>query len=217
LEISKKEPNTIFKPINAYMYKQFVEITLLWGAISTGFILLLSFIGFVSKDEADSNFSQFLQENVALLITGYLVLSLLILVIGFVIVIVYTKTMEFQIWGHEVVVKKGVINKTEKHVPYRTVTNISTRYGVFDRLFGIGTVEIETAGKSGQSTGPEEKIEGIRNFVEIRDIVLNEIRKYRTQYTTATEVEKPPAPGQFDVSEAILNELREIKDLLAKK
>ena len=92
------------------------------------------------------------------------------------------------------------------------MTNISTRFGIYDKLFGIGTVEIETAGKAGRQSGPEEKIEGISNFVEIRNLVLEELRKFRSQYTTATE---PDMSSSYeDVTKSILNELRSIKDLL---
>ena len=129
-----------------------------------------------------------------------------------IIAFIYTKTMEFQIFSNEVVVKKGVINRTEKHVPYRTVTNISTRFGFYDKLFGIGTVEIETAGKAGRQSGPEEKIEGISNFVEIRNTVLEELRKFRSQYTTATEPDM--TRSEEEITTSILNELRSIKTLL---
>ncbi|NIO19455.1 MAG: PH domain-containing protein, partial [Candidatus Aenigmarchaeota archaeon] len=95
----------------------------------------------------------------------------------------------------EIYVKKGLINITRKHVPFRTVTNISSRAGPFDRLFGIGTVEIETAGysgpKSGAFSGPEEKIEGIVFYEEVRDFILAELRKFRAPYTTTTEAFYP--------------------------
>ena len=143
-----------------------------------------------------------------------LFISLVIIsaIFGMIIAYFYTKTMEFQIFSNEVVVKKGVINRTEKHVPYRTVTNISTRFGFYDKIFGIGTVEIETAGKAGRQSGPEEKIEGISNFVEIRNTVLEELRKFRSQYTTATEPDL--TRSEEEITTSILNELRSIKTLL---
>ncbi len=61
----------------------------------------------------------------------------------------------------EIYVKKGLLNITKKHVPFRTITNISSRAGPMDRIFGIGTVETQTAGgsSSAHAQGPEEKLE----------------------------------------------------------
>ncbi|MFX0210092.1 MAG: hypothetical protein ACFFDT_29190, partial [Candidatus Hodarchaeota archaeon] len=89
-----------------------------------------------------------------------------------------------------------------------------------DRIFGIGTCEIETAGKSGQQTGPEEKIEGIRNFREVRDVILNELRRFRGQYATTTEIEQPiryeESSGDIGFQRELLDELRQIKKVLTE-
>jgi uncharacterized membrane protein YdbT with pleckstrin-like domain len=119
----------------------------------------------------------------------------------------------------EVFVKKGLVNVTKKHVPFRTVTNIASRAGPLDRLFGIGTVEIETAGYSGPNQqGPEEKLEGIVFYEEVRDHTLRELRRFRSPYTLTTEVVRPveePIPRlENSLDDEILGVLREIRDLL---
>ncbi|MHA2227556.1 MAG: PH domain-containing protein [Candidatus Hodarchaeales archaeon] len=122
----------------------------------------------------------------------------------------------------EVIVKKGLINKQVKHIPFRTIANVSSRYGPYDRLLGLGTVEIETAGKSGQQTGPEAKIEGIPNFNAVGDYILTKLRQFRTQYATTTEVaaeapQLPPLPlAEQDFHRQMLTEIREIKERLSK-
>ncbi|MHA1390579.1 MAG: PH domain-containing protein, partial [Candidatus Thorarchaeota archaeon] len=124
----------------------------------------------------------------------------------------------------EIYVKKGIINVTKKHVPFRTITNLSSRAGVLDRLFGIGNVEIQTAGNSinsmGQS-GPEERLEGIKAFEELTSFILGELRKFRDPYTTATEMVFPrdePVPrldGSLD--DEILTAIRDIREILRTK
>ena len=187
---NKNKPKLVIHPLVNFAYKLWLDIISV-GIISIVLVYLLR-----------------LNELNNLLIYSLLVLIIVILMI---IAFIYTKTMEFQIFSNEVVVKKGVINRTEKHVPYRTVTNISTRFGFYDKIFGIGTVEIETAGKAGRQSGPEEKIEGISNFIEIRNTVL-ELRKFRSQYTTATEPDL--TRSEEEITTSILNELRSIKTLL---
>ena len=123
----------------------------------------------------------------------------------------------------EIYVKKGLINVTQKHVPFRTITNISSRAGPIDRLFGIGTVEIQTAGFSGGAggqAGPEEKLEGITFFGEVRDFVLQELRRFRDPYMTGTEVVHPreePVPRMSDsLDDEMLITLREIRSVLER-
>jgi len=90
----------------------------------------------------------------------------------------YYRSLQYEIHDDEVIVRVGVITKTVKHVPFRTVTNLEVKQGPFDRLFGIGTLNIQTAGMSGQS-GAEESLGGLPNFQEVYDQVAAELRRYR--------------------------------------
>ncbi|MHA1936496.1 MAG: PH domain-containing protein [Candidatus Thorarchaeota archaeon] len=114
----------------------------------------------------------------------------------------------------EVYVKKGIITITEKHVPFRTITNISSKSGPFDRLFRIGSVWIQTAGFSGGAAGGR----GIVFFEEVRDFILRELRKFRDPYVTGTEVVLPREDSEISMDSlqqgGILDVLREIRDLL---
>ena len=141
---------------------------------------------------------------------------------------VYLKSIEYSVIAEsgktmpEIYVKKGIITRTRKHVPFRTITNISSRAGPLDRIFGIGSVEIETAGYSGSSSmGPEEKIEGIVFYEELRDFVLRELRKFKDPYVTGTEVVHPEEEPTYIVEETvedeILNVLRDIRELLRER
>ncbi|UCE11487.1 MAG: PH domain-containing protein [Candidatus Thorarchaeota archaeon] len=153
-------------------------------------------------------------------------IALVILIPYIVGVPIYLNRFEYSVRGEsgetmpEVYVKKGIINVTVKHVPLRTITNISTRTGPFDRLFKIGNVEIHTAGQSGsyyEAGKPEEKIEGIVFYEELRDYILGEMRKLKGTYAVGTEVLTPdetPIPGNID--EAILTTLRQLRDILRR-
>jgi len=80
------------------------------------------------------------------------------------------------------------------------IIKLPNRKGIFDRLFGIGTVLIETAGGSTgiQPTGiaslllqrlrseAEEKIEGIKFHEELRDFILREMRFFGRRAPTST-------------------------------
>jgi membrane protein YdbS with pleckstrin-like domain len=145
-------------------------------------------------------------------------------------VVVYFRSIEYSVLSEsgeasaEIYVRKGVINVTRKHVPFRTITNISSRAGVIDRLFRIGNVEIQTAGYSGGPTGqggPEEKLEGIRFYEELSHFVLRELRRFRDPYTLGTEVVVPrdeAVPRRDDtLDDEILLALRDIREILRTK
>ena len=121
----------------------------------------------------------------------------------------------------EIYVKRGVVTVTRKHVPFRTITNISSKAGAFDRLFNIGSVHIETAGYSGShQAGPEVKLEGIVFYEEVRDFILNELRKFKAPYVTGTEVvprTEEAVPRTAGLDDEILITLREIRDILKNR
>jgi membrane protein YdbS with pleckstrin-like domain len=119
----------------------------------------------------------------------------------------------------EIYVKRGVVTITRKHVPFRTITNISSKAGVFDRVFNIGSVQIETAGYSGSNqAGPEVKLEGIVFYEEVRDFILNELRKFKAPYVTGTEVvprtEETTPTTKSGLDTEVLTTLQEIRDIL---
>ncbi|MFX0125235.1 MAG: PH domain-containing protein [Candidatus Hodarchaeota archaeon] len=192
-------------PTRALLWKYYLTVFLIWVTVSLGFLVLNWFIQFVADEPKPENI-----QNIFTLF--YWVTSIVIIFPSLILLPLYVNRMEFIVHGDEVIVKKGLINKTVKYCPYRTVTNISTTAGPLDRLFGIGCVNVQTAGKGG-ATGPEEKLEGLPLFHEIRDYILRQLRIY---YKTISGGEVP-IQNETDLStiqREIINELREIKQLL---
>ena len=216
------EEGVPFYPLAAFRNKLLLSWLTVWVIITSSICGLFGFIALMvsfDDDPSDSQFGEWIQSHIPEMVGGYLLISLALVIPIVLLTIFYVRNMEFRIEDKEIIVKKGIINKMEKHIPFRTITNVSSRYGIYDRFLRIGTVQIETAGRSGQQTGPEAKIEGIRNFFEVRDIILNRLRKFRGSYTTTTEIETPsfetvPPEGQFHKD--LLSELREIKEILSK-
>ena len=212
-----------FYPISAFRNKLFLYIITTFIAVTGAIIILGGIISFfvgLDTDTSDDDFGRWLEAAFPDLVTWYFIISIILMLLAAILVIYYVRNIEYILEDTEVIVKKGIINKTIKHVPFRTITNVSSRYGIYDRMFGIGTCEIETAGKSGQQTGPEEKIEGIHNFREVRDVVLKELRRFRGQYATTTEVEQPiqyeESIGDSIFQREVLEELRQIRKVLSE-
>jgi uncharacterized membrane protein YdbT with pleckstrin-like domain len=124
----------------------------------------------------------------------------------------YYRSLSYEIQDDEVIVNVGIITKTIKHVPYRTVTNIEINRGILDRwIFGIGTLKIQTAGMSGQ-TGAEEELVGMENVHEVYEIVVKELRKFRGGMTPTTAEEEILSESEHsNAVNEILEELRAIR------
>jgi membrane protein YdbS with pleckstrin-like domain len=224
----------VFKPDRRFYYKEWFGATFVW------FFLWLCVIGCLAigaligaLDSGSPNwtpvfwvvfFDWWLAVNF-----WYLLLSVFWFLPILAAIPFYIRNFEYSVVSKtgttmpEIYVKKGLANVTKKHVPFRTITNIASRAGPIDRLLGIGTVEIETAGYSGGAQAgrsPEEKLEGIKFYEEVRDFILQELRRFRDPYVTGTEFvhsKDEPVPRLSDsLDDEILMTLREIRDVLEK-
>ncbi|MBD3172929.1 PH domain-containing protein [Candidatus Bathyarchaeota archaeon] len=216
----------IFKPDKAYTTKVLVKniaiAATIWLGSMTITIILLYML--YAIDPAEFGEAIATMGTWGRTMNNWLIIGNLIWLIPVEILTpIYIKSIEYSVISEsgesmpEIYVKKGILTITRKHVPFRTITNISSNAGVFDRIFGLGSVSIETAGYSGSNqTGPEEKLEGIRFYEELRDFILNELRKFRTPYVTTTEPDKTdkPVPRGPGLDDEMLITLREIRDLL---
>jgi membrane protein YdbS with pleckstrin-like domain len=228
--IKKVTSGKIFKPSNAFLRKRLLQIIIttliFWLIIVIGFVGI-TFIGAIAEPDEVPNPIQ----TINILIEPVSFWGLILNTIWAVPLSVYTpfyfRSIEYSVKAEtgetmpEVYMQHGVLTITRKHVPFRTVTNISSKAGLFDRLFGIGSVHIETAGYSGsQQKGPEVKLEGIVFYEEVRDFILNELRKFKAPYVTGTELVHPieeQVPRMEGLDDEILITLREIRDLLKQQ
>lgn len=116
----------------------------------------------------------------------------------------------------KITVTKGVWWKTKSFVPYNRITNINIYQGPISRRFGLGKLSIQTAGFSGTSSSggrvAEAVIFGVKNFEEIKDIIIRFVRGMRPE---AIEAEAEVKPSK-DINQQILAELRKIRKAVEK-
>jgi membrane protein YdbS with pleckstrin-like domain len=225
--IKRVTSGKIFKPSKAFLHKNLLQPVALaftfWLIVVLGFILV-SFIGAAVEPESVPSALQ--QINTWIIPVNFwtIVINLIWLTPLLIYIPFEFRSIEYSVKAEtgetmpEIYVKRGVVTVTRKHVPFRTITNISSKAGVFDRLFNIGSVHIETAGYSGShQAGPEVKLEGIVFYEEVRDFILNELRKFKAPYVTGTEVVpriEESVPRTEGLEDEILMTLREIRDIL---
>jgi len=123
----------------------------------------------------------------------------------------YQASVSFLLTRSEIVVQRGVWWKKKSYVPYNRITNVEILQGPIARHFKLGTVSIQTAGysgvKSSGSRAAEAEIFGVKNFEEVKDSIMNYVRKTRP---VAVEAEAEDSNAQ------ILEELKKIRETLER-
>jgi membrane protein YdbS with pleckstrin-like domain len=194
-----------FKPSPRYLTKFRLSLTIVAGLIFIGGFVL----GMLMSFDRDVNIGGGMLAIV--IITG---LDAVWWVPGMLLTGPYYNSLSYEIQDDEVIMRVGIWTKSVKHVPYRTVTNITVKRGILDRLFGLGTLNIQTAGMSG-TTGAEESLEGLENVQEVYDMVAAELRRFRgSMAPTAADAEGEPVSAPSDALSAILTEVRAIRQAL---
>jgi membrane protein YdbS with pleckstrin-like domain len=124
----------------------------------------------------------------------------------------FYRSLSYEIGDEQVIVRQGVLTRAVKHVPYRTVTNVTVKRGLLDRWLGLGTLEIQTAGISGTHQA-EQSLTGLADPDEVYELVAVRLRRYRgAMAPTQAGVE---APGSADeILAALLAEVRAIREKL---
>jgi membrane protein YdbS with pleckstrin-like domain len=225
--IKRVTSGKIFKPSKAFLHKSLLQPIVLVFIIWLFVVICLvggSFIGAAAEPKEIPSATQHIATWIVP-VSFWTTVANLFWVIPLLIYIPFDYwSIEYSVKAEtgetmpEIYKKRGVFTVTRKHVPFRTITNISSKAGAFDRLFNIGSVHIETAGYSGShQAGPEVKLEGIVFYEEVRDFILAELRKFKAPYVIGTEVVpriEKPVPRMEGLDDEMLITLREIRDLL---
>jgi membrane protein YdbS with pleckstrin-like domain len=196
----------VFKPDPKYLTKLRVVITLVALLILAGGILL----GLLLSLDRDIGLGTGL-----IVIAVTFVLDVLWWIPALLLSGPYYNSLSYEVQDDEVIVHVGIWTKSVKHVPYRTVTNLQVKRDILDRwFFALGTLNIQTAGMSGQ-TGAEEKLVGLPNVQEVYELVATQLRRFRGGMgPTAADVEPEPVEGAAPTLVAILDEVRAIRQNL---
>lgn len=130
----------------------------------------------------------------------------------------YYRSIEYELGEEEIIVRKGIITKTTKTVPYRTVTNISVKRGPLDRWLGMGGIAIHTAGFS-QQGGPEAALAGLEDYEGVYEDVFSALRRYRARTGQTVGAEELPEPSEAvaGLLREILGELRALRESLEQQ
>ena len=141
--------------------------------------------------------------------------NLLMWVISYPIIHLWTKSLTYIVRNDRVTILSGILTKKEQNIPYRSITDFVLKRGPFDRLLGIGTIQIQTAGQSTTATGYEGCLSGLINYDSIHVDLRNKLKSLHPISESNTTSE-PIIESDKNVLIQILEELKKIRKNIEK-
>ncbi|MHA1380810.1 MAG: PH domain-containing protein [Candidatus Helarchaeota archaeon] len=134
----------------------------------------------------------------------------------------FVNSFKFKLTSSHLEIRQGVFTKNKATVPYSRIQNINTVNGIFDRIYNLHTVLIETAGFSmGSAQGqsgfgkPEGYIPGLKDPFKFEAELKQMLDKYSVLPSGLEEKIFKPQELAFDnFVSYILTKMRDKDDLL---
>ena len=128
----------------------------------------------------------------------------------------WIKNLEYIIHEDRVKIHKGILTKTQQNIPFRAITDFALERTLYDRMLGIGSVKIQTAGQSHQPSGYEGKLGGLLEYDKWHSELREKVKSLHpiSESITITETDKI---SDTAVLKQILEELKEIRKNTAYK
>ena len=138
-------------------------------------------------------------------------------VISYPITYLWIKNLHYIVREDRVTIHKGILTKTQQNIPLRAVTDFALQRTIYDRILGIGSIKIQTAGQTQSPSGYEGAFSGLLDYdtwhAELRQRIeflhpLSDV----TNTTTRTGIRSDEG-----ILSQILEELKEIRTSLENK
>lgn len=142
----------------------------------------------------------------------------LFLLIAFLLAIwipAFYRSLEYSIDEDAIRCNSGVFWKRRVTVPYSKITNVDIMQGPFQRMYGVGSVHVQTAGAGGAQGGMAElAFLGVRNLEGVREAIMSRVKAGGVSAPRQAEPERAPVG---DTQDRILAELKAIRAALEKR
>jgi len=132
----------------------------------------------------------------------------------------------YVITDRSLLIREGIWIVREITLTFANAQNVRVTQGPLQRFFGFSNVEVDTAGggggghKESQSTSPHRAVlRGLDNSAQVRDLVLEQLRKHRTTGLGDPDDHAVGAHLHFDSRTLceIWDEAKKLRETLARK
>jgi uncharacterized membrane protein YdbT with pleckstrin-like domain len=120
------------------------------------------------------------------------VIAVLLLMWWLVIPILSWRTTVYELTTRRMRLRDGILTRSGRDIPLSRITDVSFRKGVLDRLFGCGTLVVESAGEHGELT--------LRNIPRVEQVsaMLFELVEEERLSDSRPRDGRPAPPDQGD-------------------
>jgi len=132
-------------------------------------------------------------------------------IISIPVMILWIKNLSYSIEEDRIVIHKGILTKIKQNVPFRMITDFMLERTLYDRFLGIGSIKIQTAGQTQNSTGYEGKLSGLIDWERLHEKLRSDLSRIESGKANQTDSAKGDALSE------ILLELKKISGILEKK
>ena len=138
-------------------------------------------------------------------------------IISVPIIYYWIKNLMYVNYDDRVSIHKGIVTKTVQNIPFRAITDFALVRTLYDRILGIGSIKIQTAGKSTQTPSQYEgSLSGLLDYETLHTELRTKIRLLHPVAESVTTAEPGRTQGNI-LLEEILHELRAIRSELGER
>lgn len=137
-------------------------------------------------------------------------------VISTPLIFLWVKNLSYSIEEERITIYKGIITKIQQNIPYRAITDFMLHRSLYDRLLGIGSLRIQTAGQSVTPTGYEANMSGLIDWEKLLGELRARVKKNNesVQQSDETPIE---LINTTQLMREMVIELQNIRKLLEQK
>jgi len=189
-----------FRPSRKFLYKKLLQVLLI-GMLALGLSsLIASWVGHWMSGAEGASYGRWIA----------LTVNLIWFAPALILMYPYYRSYFYEIHKDEVVVHTGVLTRRVTHVPLQRITNLEVLRGPLDRILGLGTIHIQTAG-SNENSRATKCLVGLDNFKEVFDQITSGI----TRMQKAEVANKNTSPEiKHEMLDSLMEEMKKIRSLL---
>jgi putative membrane protein len=131
--------------------------------------------------------------------------TLLMWLVSAPIIALWIRNLSYRITDTDVLINKGILTKIEQSIPLRMITDFRLNRSLYDRWLGVGSIDVQTAGQSVNTTGYEGRLSGLADWAVLHTDLTGRLQRTGGQ----------PGPREAETElHALVGEVRHIRALL---
>lgn len=185
--------------------KYFTKVLLIQLTISLYLLLAASIVHLIINIVNEG------QQAIMIIWLVAFIIILLMWIISTPISKIWIKNLNYMVYEDRIIINKGILTKTQQNIPFRAITDFAFERTLYDRILGIGSIKIQTAGQSTTPSGYEGKISGLIEYEKWYTELREKIKRLHTHLEENQNIMREEKDST-KILEAILQELKEINE-----